>query len=272
MAQNLEKRNLVITKVKEAVDNNSFAPHSVITSKDVIARCPEVFYGSVGVTVNRMAAAGLLKPLGQSKLEITEDLAIMTLEECIQKVDEVRPSYEHTVAYRSGREEVAPEPREQYVRIKVLDGLGELYDSELPEVVQFCLTRMPDSAVVSLMDWGVRRLAERAGGFATDIQKYGNDLQRSEEDNDRLREELKNTKVALMETRTELERSRGGANLGKLAERTVTIQAEPVDPNNRNIQSGGSGNVASGFVVHRKPLMGNAPKVVRRHSLDPEKK
>lgn len=268
-----EKTDLVVTRVKETIESGSFKPGQVITTKDIIGRVPEVFYGSVGVTINKMARAGLLKLLGDKQLEVTEDFAIMTVQEAIDLVNKAGPGERKPYTKRSVNvEEPVAEERESFVEINFLEGLSQLTDAERREVIADCLEKMPDEDAITVINYCVGRLAARAGGFAKDVAGTLRDINRLEAKIEELQNERKDLNVTIMDLREELSRTRGTSEMGRLAERRVVLETKPVDLENRNIQSGGSGNIAGGFVVHRKPLMGHTPKVIRRHSVDPEKK
>lgn len=267
----MNKRDLVVTRAKEAVDSGLLKPGQVISSQEIIALVPEVYAGSVGVTVSRISQADLLKRLGKNQLEVSEDFAILTLQECIDKVRDIEYKATHGegmsgIKRGRPRKEGAPEQVEDLAEINLLEGLSKLPDSDFPEISQYCLTRVLDHQIPGVIQFAIDRLAARAQGFAISNADVSSELQKLSADNDRLRGELRTEKERVMGLREEYNKLVGGARLDRIAERKVTVEVKPAPPGG---QSGGSGGHASGgMVVHRKPLMGHTPKIIRKHSLD----
>lgn len=254
-----EKVQLVVTRTKAAIDGGSFKPGQVITAKDIINLNPGIWAASVGVVANQMAHAGLLRSLGSKKLEVRPEFADLSLDQCLERMEE-RPK---------ARKEYTRTPKEQepakpgLVTVNFIDGWRLLAPHEIPDFVKFGMELARNEDIPGLVMFGINRLYVQANGYAKAEDRYEVELKKLQDDNDRLRNLLKEERERTMELRTEIGKAKGGAMMGRIADRKITLETTPAPEGTPLPKKTGE------MMVEERSL--KSSNIIRRHSLDPDK-
>jgi len=221
-------------------------------------------HGSLYSLMQMMTKAGLFTRAGDGHLAVGELWeAITSPGDVIAFIKQARPTYKPKAA-KVEKEEAQDELplKEPELQFNLFDVLDQLSEAERITVamglMQSLTTRAPEleRTIASLH----AELDKRETDYLASIGQHLAEL-------DRLRVELKNERSSNMLLRQELESKR--VSVARTIEKIITVDSGRTMPSGGDWGHEGRGRVgaASGprVAMHRKPLQGHVPRVVREH-------
>ena len=257
-------REVVVKLLKELVGNETFKVGQVITAKDIISHLPAGIYpAAAGVVINRVAEAGLLKALGDRRLEVTEDLRETPIQDCIDLVSQAGRERSKANGDRKKRQivnvqatpVVEPEPEEQ--QTETGEPIGYL---TIWEFVHALRTEQIREARFALDEEESARATSAEGNLDVvqeELRRILKELDELQKKYETLREELKVERMRTLALREENNKLRV-MPAEKIAQEEVRVKY-------RKEQGGqwGSSQARPGeVVVHPKPPTRHTPRTI----------
>jgi hypothetical protein len=217
--------------------------------------------GSIYNLMQLMVRAGLFTRAGDGYLAVGELWeAVSTPEEALQVMKQVRPVYKAVkgngeVTEHEPEPEAEPEPPLEIELFGILDQLTEAERITVAVgLIHSLTTRAPELE---------RTVVELRG----ELEKREHEIQRlidiQQVEMQRLREELKNERANAMTIRQELESRR--ISVARTVEKIITVDSGKGAPTGGGHWGRAGGTPGPRVAMHRKPLTGHVPRVVREH-------